>query len=141
MRSRCSTRSRFAAATHLFRPKPAIRLTDAATVYMTKILANRGFSSLTPMSIPFPTVKLMARSGTDTMVTQAMVSLKDVKTTAYPASAGVVQQVQEVVAEAAPCHRGDRDQGHIHGNEPENPAPHHGPVRGQPVVNVSVVRH
>ena len=58
------------------------------TAYMTKIRASRGFSSLAPMSIPSPTVRLIARYMTDTMVTQTMVSLKDVKTIAYPASRG-----------------------------------------------------
>ena len=55
---------------------------------MTKIRASRGFSSLAPMSIPSPTVRLIARYMADTTVTQTMVSLKDVKTNAYPASGG-----------------------------------------------------
>ena len=37
------------------------RLTVAATAYMTKTLASRGFSSLAPRSIPSPTVRLIAR--------------------------------------------------------------------------------
>ena len=58
-----------------------------------------------------------------------------------PGQRGVVQQVQEVVAETSRCHRGHRDHDHIHSREPENPEPGHGPVRRQPVVSVSVDRN